>query len=171
MNSYSEFHENSAVSLDVGTSSQSDGRTWRSWNSYRTPKGLLDKLISVCISEAFIMVGSHGQRNCKRILNMSVLRADCCWLTTKNNIFKTAVLHYSKCLSCVPFCKLITVGWRMQSRCLYSNVTPLVTLFFYTSWRITYVQLFWTVSSLTRYVQSLTRKWFSLEVNLWNMRD
>jgi hypothetical protein len=53
-----------------------------------------------------------------------------------------------------------TVMWR-----------PLVPCIFYTSWRITYVQLFWTVSSWTRYVQSLTIKLFSLEVNLWNLRD
>lgn len=62
MNSYSEFHEIPASSLGVGTSSQPDGRIWRSWTSYRTPKGLLDKMTSVCISEAFIMIGSHGQK-------------------------------------------------------------------------------------------------------------
>ena len=48
------------------------------------------------------------KRNCKRILNMSVLRADCCWLTTKIISFK---LQYSITLSACPV--YLSVRWSL----------------------------------------------------------
>ena len=127
--SYSEFHKNPASSLDVGTSWQPDGHDFLEIHTERLKDCWINWLQSASQSH-LLWLDLMDKRNCKRILNMSVLRADCCWFMTKNNIFKTAILHYPTCLSCVPFCTLITVGWRIQSRCLYCNVAPLGTLCF-----------------------------------------